>query len=213
MEEFVRLFFTGEALQRMFACMCNNSSRDVQYKISNIITSMLKTTLCIRITPVGLAPFRNDITMVFPYSIMDRAQLDFLDNITQQISLNGSSREHMQAIGVGNDVVVVTVLDGMRVWTDSCLDKTPLSHRHTSSVPAPPSSTIPSTASLSSSSSTAGRKRKAVPVPSGGDPEGAAAYRAREVGTNHLRIMLFPVELLLSELLESSVQPTEYSYA
>ena len=32
------------------------------------------------------------------------------------------------------------------------------------------------------------------------------------IRSNHLRIMLFPVELL-SELLESSVQPAEYSYA
>lgn len=169
MEEFIRLFFTGEALQRMFACMCNNSSRDVQYKISNVITSMLKTTLCIRLTPSGLAPFRNDITMVLPYSIMDRTQLDFLDNITQQISLNGSGREHVQAMGIGNDAVIVTVLGSMRVWTDSCLDKTPLSHRY-------------ATQPLSSSILT-GHKRKVSQLSLGGGAaadDAAAAYRARE---------------------------------
>lgn len=169
MEEYVRLFFTGEALQRMFAFVCNSSSRDVQYKISNVITSMLKTTLCIRLTPVGLAPFRNDITMVLPYSMMDRAQLDFLDNITQQVTLNGSSKENMQAMGIGNDVVVVTVLDAMRVWTDSCLDKTPLSHRHSAAAGGAAVDMPASTAS--------GRKRKAQQ-----EVADNLFYRVREVG-------------------------------
>lgn len=131
MEEYVRVFFTGEALQRVFACICNNSNRDVQYKISKVIASMVKTTLCIRLTPVGLAPFRNDITMVIPYSMMDKTQLDFLDNIVQQVTFGSSGTgDPIRGVGIGNDVVVITVLDSCKIWSDSYTDRPPLAHRH-----------------------------------------------------------------------------------
>lgn len=129
MEEYVRLFFTGEALQRVFASVCNGSNREVQYKISKTICSMLRTTLCIRLTPMGLAPFKSDITMVFPYSMMDRAQLDYLDNLLQQASFTNSPGEPVCAIGLGSEVVVITVLDSVRVWSDPGRERPPLAHR------------------------------------------------------------------------------------
>lgn len=131
MEEYIRLFFTGEALQRIFSFMCNNNNRDVQYKISNMISSMLKTTLCIRLTPLGLAPFRHDISMVLPYSMMDRTQLDFLDNIVHAVSCSsGTKNNPTQVLTFRNGVVVVTVLNSVKIWSGSSTDKTPLSHRH-----------------------------------------------------------------------------------
>ena len=115
MEAFVRIFLHGEALQRMFACVCNNSNCDVQNKIGRIVSSISRTTLCIRLTPIGLAPFRNDITMVLPYSMMDRAQLDFLGTIMDQAIFVASSSHpppsavgnSIRAMGIGNEVTHV----------------------------------------------------------------------------------------------------------
>jgi hypothetical protein len=143
MEAFVRIFLHGEALQRVFACVCNNSNCDVQNKIGRIVSSISRTTLCIRLTPIGLAPFRNDITMVLPYSMMDGAQLDFLGTIMDQATFVASSHapavgaatgNSIRAMGIGNEVVVVTMLDGIRIWSDSPSSSAegdmPLSHRH-----------------------------------------------------------------------------------
>lgn len=130
MEEFMRIFFTGEALQRIFSFMCNNNNRDVQYKISNVISSMLKTTICIRLTPIGLAPFRNDITMILPYNMMDRTQLDYLENLTECANFT-SPVGPVQGIGLGNGVVVITVLDSIRIWSNTVEKKNhPLPHKH-----------------------------------------------------------------------------------
>lgn len=140
MEAFVRIFLHGEALQRVFACVCNNSNCDVQNKIGRIVSSISRTTLCIRLTPIGLAPFRNDITMVLPYSMMDRVQLDFLGTIMDQAIFVASSHapaaamgNSIRAMGIGNEVVVVTMMDGIRIWSDSPSSSEgdmPLSHRH-----------------------------------------------------------------------------------
>lgn len=110
MDEFIRLFFTGESLQRIFVCVCNGSTRDAQYKISKVISSMLKTSLCIRLTPIGLAPFRNDVTMIMPYSMMDRAQLDYLDDLAYRATFTPASsmiyRDPIRALGIGNEVSI-----------------------------------------------------------------------------------------------------------
>ena len=134
MDEFVRLFFTGEALQQTFVSVCNGSNRDTQYKICRVISKMLKTTLCIRLTSVGLAPFRSDITMLVPYTSMSRQQLDFLDRLVQEAEAATASSGGgggVRYIAMGNEVVVFTVVDSVRVWSDSSGsdNKTPLSHR------------------------------------------------------------------------------------
>lgn len=133
MEEFTRLFFQGEPLQRMFSCLCNNLNRGMQYKICNVICSMLKTTICIRLTPVGLAPFRNDITMIMPYSMMDSRQLDFLERIISTASFDRHSsmdQESTQAVMVGNEVMVVTVLEGCRIWSTPNQHQNPNLNQH-----------------------------------------------------------------------------------
>jgi hypothetical protein len=116
MEEYVRLFFDGEALQRSFVSICNNSIRGVQYKISDIIASMLRATLCVRLTSVGLAPFRNNVTMVIPYTAMNPTQLDFLASLAGAVEIKSGSKSPMRAITQGQDTLVVTVMDGVTVW-------------------------------------------------------------------------------------------------
>lgn len=128
MDEYMRLFFAGEALQRALVCMCNGRIRDVQYKISKIISSMLRSTICIRMTPMGLAPFRDDINMVIPYSTMDHSQLEFLDHIMQTSHFGSGGGAPTCAMCMGDDVVTVTTLDGVRVWSDSSRDRAPLTH-------------------------------------------------------------------------------------
>ena len=113
--------------------VCNGSNRDTQYKICRVISKMLKTTLCIRLTSVGLAPFRSDITMLVPYTSMSKQQLDFLDRLVQEAeaATASSGGSGVRYIAMGNEVVVFTVVDSVRVWSDSSGsdNKTPLSHR------------------------------------------------------------------------------------
>ena len=85
---------------------------------------------------MGIAPFRNDITMIIPYSMMDRAQLDFLDDLAERASFVPVSstvhRDPVRAMGIGNEVMVITMIDSAKIWSDVSKDGIPLSHKHVS---------------------------------------------------------------------------------
>jgi hypothetical protein len=118
-----------------------------------------------RFTPVGLAPFKTDITMVLPYTRMSQQQLDFLQNILQQAIFNTASTDTcpIKAIGYGNEIVVITTLNGLRIWDGNTLDRPPLahtfasfssqSHHHSTSYPGGPGYTEAEYLHSSSSSS------------------------------------------------------------
>jgi hypothetical protein len=67
---------------------------------------------------MGLAPFKQDITMIYPYTMMDKVQRDFLEDIVTEASMTmiSGGSGHVQSIGVGNDVVVITVLNSESIW-------------------------------------------------------------------------------------------------
>lgn len=121
MDEFVRLFLTGEALQDMLARFCDDSSsRDGTYTICKKMSAMCKTPVCVRLTPVGVAPFKNNISMVYHYKWMTDTQKDYVLGILNSIHITASCsllREHrVQGIGLAGEVVVVTWMDGEKMW-------------------------------------------------------------------------------------------------
>lgn len=112
MDEFVRLFLSGEALQNMVAHLCDEiNNKDGPYLICKKISYMCKSPLCIRMTPLGLAPFKSDITMVYLYRWMTDGQRDYLRGLLDAIHMcslstcNTLLREYrVQGIGLGNEV-------------------------------------------------------------------------------------------------------------
>lgn len=130
MEDYIRLFFQGEALQHLMACMCNGMQRGVQDNICSALCTMIQSTLCMRFTAVGLAPFKTDITMVLPYTRMNKSQLDFLQDVLSQATFNSTAAaaDPIKAIGYGSEIVVITTLGGMRIWDGNSTDRPPLAH-------------------------------------------------------------------------------------
>lgn len=125
MDEFIRLFLSGEALQDMLARLCEDkTSSDGAYTICRKMSAMCKTALCVRLTPLGLAPFKNNISLVYLYRWMTEAQKHYVQDILDCIHISPSScsllKEYrIQGIALGNEVIVVTWINGERVWGGS----------------------------------------------------------------------------------------------
>jgi hypothetical protein len=133
MEEFIRLFLTGHALQNMLARMCDQCTGQGwagSYTICKCISSMCKSVLCIRLTPLGLAPFRSSPSLVYLYKWMTEAQKNYIQGILSDVHVTSSMHQlreyRVQGIGQGGEVLVVTWIDGEKVWNSS-------SHQHLSS--------------------------------------------------------------------------------
>jgi hypothetical protein len=98
-DKFVEVFLTGEGLQRMYVYMCGESLGDVMDPASNIACMMASTPITITITEVGIAPFKDRMTHIYPYSKMDQAQIAYIktivndcldDNIAPSINCSSS---------------------------------------------------------------------------------------------------------------------------
>jgi hypothetical protein len=178
MNEYVRLFFEGEAFQHMLACFCNgmqkrsalmksvNPAHKAQYPdpavgggqggqgssqahahavhntllsgmtqsshlIARVICTLIQSSVCVRLTPVGLAPITSDITFVLPYSQMSKLQIDFLQDILLRATFNAcaNTADPIKAIAYGNEVVIVTTLQSQRIWNGHGIERPALHHQ------------------------------------------------------------------------------------
>lgn len=98
--------------------------------ISKILCTMIRSSICLRLTPVGLAPMVSDITLVLPYTQMSKLQIDFLQDILQSATFNACANtgDPIKAVAYGNEVVVVTTLNSQRIWTGNAMERAPLPH-------------------------------------------------------------------------------------
>lgn len=180
------MFFQGEALQQMIACFCNamqkrmnlmnksqlqqtfysqnnqimtgigNTGSNSSNTIAKVLCIMIKSSICLRLTPVGLSPMVSDTTLVFPYTMMSKVQVDYLHDILRWATFNAApnTADPIKAIGYGNEVVVITTLNSQRIWGGSALDRPALAHTF-----------------CSSTSTAAGNKRRKGVIVSGKEAE------------------------------------------
>jgi hypothetical protein len=80
-EEFINLFFKGEALQRVMTYFCNTCAAHYVDPITTIVVMMLKNPIQCAINEQGICPFKSHPIMTFPFSRMNTEQQIFISNI------------------------------------------------------------------------------------------------------------------------------------
>jgi hypothetical protein len=82
-DQLVALFFSEDSIKTTILILCNakNSHSDV---ISDVITTMIKSSLQIQFTLIGLQPFHSR-DLVIPYKFMNKPQREFvIESLKQQ---------------------------------------------------------------------------------------------------------------------------------
>jgi hypothetical protein len=111
-DKFVELFLTGENLQKMYVYMCGESLGDVSDPASNVACMMSTTPITLTITEVGVAPFKDRMTHIYPYSKMNNLQLGYIKMIVNDcMDLNATpSISCTSSIQMGGGCILLVVL-------------------------------------------------------------------------------------------------------
>jgi hypothetical protein len=102
--EFVAVFLTGNNLENLICHLCNQCTGLVSDPITETLTVLTTTPLSIVITEAGVAMFKNQPAMVWPYVYMTTEQLTYLKGVVDGLadySCTDSSRlqRHIQMGG------------------------------------------------------------------------------------------------------------------
>jgi hypothetical protein len=80
-EQFINLFFRGDALQRVMSYFCNTCAVQYVDPITTIVVLMLQNPIQCAINEQGICPFKSHPIMTFPFSRMNPEQQSFIRNI------------------------------------------------------------------------------------------------------------------------------------
>lgn len=83
LSRFVQLFLQGDELVHLMRHFCNTSMGQVVDPITDVVCVMITSPLQIVITEVGVAPFKDRPTRVYPFVEMNEGQRTFLREIVQ----------------------------------------------------------------------------------------------------------------------------------
>lgn len=78
------VFLPGEELTRFVCFMCNAMANSVTDPITHALYIMISKPLSLVLTQVGIAPFKGESTVIYPYRMMNDVQKDFLRECVQQ---------------------------------------------------------------------------------------------------------------------------------
>ncbi len=162
--------------------------------ISKVLSSIIRSSVCLRMTPVGLAPFVSDITLVLPYTHMTQLQINFLHDILHRATFNASpnTADPIKAIAYSSEVVIITCLNSQCIWSGTCLERHALQHTFVTLHPGHSSSSAVAAAAASSNSNTllsSGKKNKRA----GENGEGSSnEKRRRKHGASSQQNKLVP---------------------
>ena len=85
---FRQLFLTDTSLQNIMCHLCNQSTGLVSDPITETLGVMATTPLSVVITEAGVAMFRDQPTMVFPYTYMTSEQLLYIQDVVNHLVQN-----------------------------------------------------------------------------------------------------------------------------
>jgi hypothetical protein len=83
LSRFVELFLRGDELVHLMRHFCNTSMGQVVDPITDVVCVMITSPLQIVITEVGVAPFKDRPTRIYPFVEMNENQRTFLREIVQ----------------------------------------------------------------------------------------------------------------------------------
>jgi hypothetical protein len=137
--EFVSLFLTGNNLQNVICHLCNQSAGLVADPITQTLTVMASTPVSVVITEAGVAMFRNQPAMVWPYVHMTSEQLLYIKKIVDQVvenSIDGPLKLHGHVQMGGGCIVMIP---SSKQHKDVLVDGKQLVHAFVASIGSSPS--------------------------------------------------------------------------
>lgn len=98
-DEFMKAFFTGNALQNILFYMCNKCTIEVVDPICTTLKMFITTPVIFAVTQIGLIPFRNCPMAIFPYTHMSAQQKNTILTLLSLVQEQDSGRVSTQLGG------------------------------------------------------------------------------------------------------------------
>lgn len=124
-QRFVDLFLAGDALRKTLAYLCNTVQGNVMDPITHTLCLMITTPVQIMLTQVGVAPFKDKNTSIFPYRLMNDEQKQFLRDFVAETETHVSGL--IASVQIGGGCVLckrvkrgTTLLDAGQVLSAFC---------------------------------------------------------------------------------------------
>jgi hypothetical protein len=86
--KYIELFFTGNNLKNIIIYMCNSCTMEISDPIIHTMLMFLNTPVVFSLSEIGLIPFKNMYTVVYPYNKMTLEQRQFLADYIGFMRLN-----------------------------------------------------------------------------------------------------------------------------
>ena len=113
---FIDLFLKEDALCHIVAYMCNNTQGLVTDPITNVLYSMITSPIQIVLTQVGVAPFKDKNTLVFPYRLMNEDQKSFIRSFVQDMEYEITGT--IASVQIGGGCMLNKSTNGQDIFLD-----------------------------------------------------------------------------------------------
>lgn len=115
--EFVATFLVDDSLRRIMNYLCESSVGQASDPIVDVVSMMISTPVSPVFTEVGVAPFKDRLVHVFPYTEMSIQQREFIKEVIRSATLSMSSN------GKGSGVSVSLQVGGGCILQSSCAQR------------------------------------------------------------------------------------------
>jgi hypothetical protein len=106
-DTFVEKFLSAESLQKVYVHFCAESLGDVIDPASYIACMMATTPIALTITEVGISPFKDRMTNIYPYSKMTYSQLDYIKETVNECMDAHRSISYSSNIQMGGGCILL----------------------------------------------------------------------------------------------------------
>lgn len=110
----VAVFFSADSLKRILTYLCNTRPPNAWDPVTATVLDFLTSRLQLCLTPTGLAPFKGQANLIYPYHMMTVEQKDFLRAALEERTEYATCNESVVFKSTGQDRLdAVSVLEAM----------------------------------------------------------------------------------------------------
>jgi len=118
MQQIFEAFFSKETIvHSLHVILCMNTSENKD-PILNFLLQLIQLPVCLALTDVGYAPFRNDTTIIYLYDRMSRKQLLAICECVQEVKTRGV---YVATVQMGGGLYLRNVNDMLQHFIDPSL--------------------------------------------------------------------------------------------
>ena len=106
----IDLFLRGENLEHAINTLCNHREGQCSDPITNTLSLMMTTPVCISVSEGGLSPFEKRPDLILPYNGMTKDQLEYIEEIVQRVQDHCQGGKGVSSLGgfINNKNIVLT---------------------------------------------------------------------------------------------------------